>query len=128
MNLKQVVQQILVRIIRWRGCRLHPFKLKLKRADGMTRLVCVWHGHPQDPMILVTAWGWQCVSDPIRDCGLNGSFQGKKVFVVAYGAKVVELYETSALLCHANLARMRIYDCTRASLRALPNNMRSARS
>ena len=57
----------------------------------MTRLVCVWHGHPQDPMVIVAAKGWQCVSDPVKDCGLNGSFQGQKVCVVAYGKKAAKL-------------------------------------
>ena len=82
-DLQQMVQHIIVRIIRWRGFRPRPFKFKLQRADGMTKSVCVWHGRPQDPNILVAVKGWHCVSDRIKDCGLNGSLEAQKVFAVA---------------------------------------------
>ncbi len=73
-----MVQQVIVRIICWRGFRPRLFKFKLKMADGMTKLVCVWHGRPQDPTILVAAKGWHCVSGHIKDYGLNGSLSGQE--------------------------------------------------
>jgi hypothetical protein len=83
MILKQMVQQILVRIIRWRGFRLHPINFKVNQVDGLTKPVCVRQGIPRDPTIPAAAKGWRYVSDPIRNGGLHGSLETKKVFVVA---------------------------------------------